>query len=174
MTIPQKIIDVIFHSRKSLLYHNDDPRVKKDTSEEFEVTMGSYDCAEVCEIVGLFMLDVLSALFEKNYIGLHKDDVLSIFRNYNGHQSNQVPKDLIKLYKKNKLNLDIKCNLKILDYLDTSFYLNTGIYKPFNKPNNKPFYINSISIYPPSVLKQIPKSVSERITVNSCNEVFIP
>ena len=48
--------------------------------------------------------------------------------------------------------------------------MNTGIYKPFNKPNNKPSYIYASSNHPPFVLKQIPKSVSKRITANSCNE----
>ena len=109
-------LDVIFHSRKSLLYHNDDPWVKKDTSVEFDFTMGSYDSAEVCEIVGLFMLDMLSKLFEKNSIGLYRDDGLSIFRNYNGHQSDKVRKDLTKLFKKYQLDLDIKCNFKTEDY----------------------------------------------------------
>ena len=66
--------------------------------------------------------------------------------------------------------MDVKCNLKIVDYLDISFDLNTSIYKPFNKPNNKPLYINASSNHPTSVLKQIPKSVSAKITVNSCNE----
>ena len=97
---PPRSIDIIFHSCKSLLYHNDDPWVKKDTSVEFDVTMGSYDGAEVCEIVGLFMLDMLSKLFEKNSIGLYRNDGLSIFRNYNGHQSDKVQKDLTKLFKK--------------------------------------------------------------------------
>ena len=90
-------LDVIFHSRKSLLYHNDDPWVKKDTSVEFDVTMGSYDGAEVCVIVGLFMLDMLSKSFEKNSIGLYRDDGLSISRSYNGHQSDKVRKELTKL-----------------------------------------------------------------------------
>ena len=75
-SIPPKSLDVIFHSRKSLFYHNDDPWVKKDTSVEFDFTMASYDSAEVCEIVGLFMLDMLSKLFEKNSIGLYRDDDL--------------------------------------------------------------------------------------------------
>ena len=168
VSIPPKNIDVIF--RKSLLYPNDDPWVKKDTSVEFDITMGSYDGAEMCEIVGLFMLDMLSKLFEKVSSGLYRDDGLSIFRNYNGHQNDKVRKDLIKLFKKYQLNLDKKCNLKIVDYLDISFDWNTGIYKPFNKPNKKPLYINASSNHPPSVLKQIPKSVSTRITANSCNE----
>ena len=91
---------------------------KKNTSIDFDVTVGSYDGAEVCEIVGLFMLDMLSKLFEKNSIGLYRDDGLSIFRNYNGHQNDKVRKDLMKLFKKYQLNLDTKCNLKIVDYLD--------------------------------------------------------
>ena len=66
--------------------------------------------------------------------------------------------------------MHIKCNLKIVDYLDTSFDLNSGIFKPFNKSNNKPLYINASSNHPPSLLRQIRKSVSKRITANSCNE----
>ena len=40
-----KGIDGIVCSRKSLLYHNDDPWVKKGTSVKFDLTMGSYDSA---------------------------------------------------------------------------------------------------------------------------------
>ena len=112
----------------------------------------------------------MSKLFKKNSIGLYRDDGLSIFRNCNSHQSKKVWKDLTKLFKKYQLNLDIKCNLKIVDYLDISFDLNSGIFKPFNKPNNKPLYINASSNHPPSLLRQIPKSVSKRITANCCNE----
>ena len=98
VSIPPNGLDVIFHSRKSLLYQNDNPWVKKNTSVEFDVTMGSYDGADMCEIVGLLMLDMLSKLFEKNSIGLYRDDGLSIFRNYNGHQSDKVRKELTKLF----------------------------------------------------------------------------
>ena len=55
----------------------------------------------------------------------------------------------MKLFQEYQLNLDTKCNLKIVEYLDISFDLNTGIYKPFNKPNNKPLDINASSNHPP-------------------------
>ena len=77
---------------------------------------------------------------------------------------------MIELFKKHGLNLEIKCNLKTVDYLDVTFDLNTGIYKPYNKINNFPRYINAKSNHPPSVLKQIPTSVSKQISSNSCNE----
>ena len=61
---------------------------------------------------------MLSKLFEKSSIALYREDGLSIFRNYKGHQSDKVRKDLTKLFKKYQLNLNIKCNLKTADYLD--------------------------------------------------------
>ena len=94
---------------------------------------GSYDGPEACEIVPLFMLDILSKVFEKNSFGLYTDDSLKNFRNYNSHENDKVRKDFMKLFKDYQLNLDIKYNLKTVDYLDISFNLNTGIYKPLCK-----------------------------------------
>ena len=33
--------------------------------------MGSFDGAEICELVGLYLLDKLSTLFEKECVGLY-------------------------------------------------------------------------------------------------------
>ena len=79
VSILPKSIDVVFHSRKSLLYHYDNPWVEKDTSVEFDVTMGSYDSDEVCEIVGLFMLDMLSKLFEKKLLSIYTETMVYQF-----------------------------------------------------------------------------------------------
>ena len=93
--ISPKSIDILFHSRKSLLYHNDDPWVKKDTNVKFEATMSSYDDAGVCQIVWLLMLDILNKMFEEHSIGLYRDDGVSSYRNYNGHQSDKVRNFLV-------------------------------------------------------------------------------
>ena len=93
--IPLKSIDILFHSRKSLLYHNDDPWVKKDTIVKFEATMSSYDGPGVCQIVWLLMLDILNKMFEEHSIGLYRDDGVSSYRNYNGHQSDKVRNFLV-------------------------------------------------------------------------------
>ena len=45
---------IIKHARKSLLYDNSEPWMKKD-SGLFDVTLGAYDGAEVCELVGTFL-----------------------------------------------------------------------------------------------------------------------
>ena len=36
--------------------------------------------------------------------------------------------------------------------------------------NNNPRYINGNSNHPPSIVREIPESVSKRIATNSCNE----
>ena len=65
--------------------------------------LGIYCQAASCQDIGM-----LSKLFGNDSIGLYRGDGLSIFRNYNGHQSDKVRKDLTKLFKKYQLNLDIK------------------------------------------------------------------
>ena len=38
------------------------------------------------------------------------------------------------------LNITLEFGLKEVDYLDTNMSLNTGEYKPYRKPNDKPVY----------------------------------
>ena len=68
------------------------------------------------------------------------------------------------------MRMIIKCNLKIVDYLKIRFDFTTDLLKPCNKNQNIPRYVNEKSNHLPSILKEIPKSVSKRISSNSCNE----
>ena len=74
--IDKKVVKVIMHSCKWLLFDRDDVWVKKEKSN-FDVTMGSYDGEELCELTGLYILDVLSNEFGNEKIGLYRDDGLS-------------------------------------------------------------------------------------------------
>ena len=68
------------HTRKkSLLYHQNTPWVKKNTSNLFDVTMGSYDGAGTgtCELVGIYMLSLITSKF-KDQAGLYRDDGLAV------------------------------------------------------------------------------------------------
>ena len=49
--IIKKDSDLIQYARRSLLFDNEEPWVKKQ-----EETMGVYDGAEVCKIVGIYLL----------------------------------------------------------------------------------------------------------------------
>ena len=144
-------LSIIQHARKSLLYNKEIPWQKKSTNL-FDVTMGAYDGAEVCELVGLFLLNMLSNKFDKNNIGIYRDDGLAIFRNINGHQADKIRKEFHNLFKLNGLSLEIECNLKSVNYLDVTLDLNSGTYKPYRKPNDETLYINAKSNHPSNII----------------------
>ena len=49
--------------------------------------MGSYDGAEICELVGLFILKQLGKTFGNKNIGLYRDDGLAIIINQRDWQT---------------------------------------------------------------------------------------
>ena len=68
----------------------------------------------------------------------------------------------------------MKCNSKIVDYLDVTVTLTDGSYKPFHKPNCDINYKHTESNHPPSIIKQVPLSVESRLCKLSTDEnVFI-
>ena len=132
----------------------------------FDVTMGSFDGAEICELVGLFILEKIKSTLNSTNIGFYRDDGLAVFENHNGHSNDQFRKKIIQTFKDHNLKITILCNLKKVDFLDLSFDLNNNTYKPFNKPNNPTRYINVLSNHPPSIIQQLPKSIEQRINNN--------
>ena len=89
----------IMHSRKFLLFSGTDVWIKKDGDKDFDVTMGSYDGAEICEIVGLYILHKLGEKYGKERIGLYRDDGLACFENTSGPEVERIRKAFIKLFK---------------------------------------------------------------------------
>ena len=98
-----KDMKVIFHSKKSLFYHNENSCIKKDSIDELKVRVGSYDSAEVCQILVLFMFNKPGREYNIKNIALHKYNILSIFKNKNG----LCPVKLINLQRMMKINQKI-------------------------------------------------------------------
>ena len=46
----------------------------------FNVAVGAYDRAAVCELFGIFSFDKTSVKYDKNSIGLYHDKGLSVFK----------------------------------------------------------------------------------------------
>ena len=125
----------IMHSRKSLLVSGTDVWIKKDGDKDFDVTMGSYDGAEICELVGLYILHKLGEKYGKERIGLYRDDGLACFENTSGPEAERIRTTFIKLFKNEfSLNIVSDTNLKIVNFLDLTLNLSTGKYEPHNKP----------------------------------------
>ena len=167
-----KDINLIKHSRRSLLFNHGEVWVKKE-DENFDVTMGAYDGAEVSELVGIYIQSLLSEKYDKNDFGLYRDDGLAIFRNVSGPQSEKIKKTFQKIFKDNHLDITITCNMKIVNYLDVTLNLRDGSYQPFHKPNDEILYVHSESNHPPSIIKQLPVSIESRLsTLSSTKEIF--
>ena len=159
-------IRIIMHCRKSLLFCYDSAWIKKSGSL-FDVTMGSYDGAEVCELVGLFLLHQVSQLFGTNNNGLYRDDGLAILNNTPGSATERTKKKLIKLFKDNGLKIVVESRLTQTDFLDVTFNLKSRKFWLYRKPNDQPLYIDMQSNHPPKLKENLPSMLAQRISQNS-------
>ena len=169
-TIKRDELSAIRHARKSLLFHKNETWIKSKTSNSFDVTMGSYDGAEVCELVGLYILNELKKEVPKEDVGLYRDDGLIIVKHESGPISEQLKKKLIQIFNNIGFQIDIRITLKIVDFLDVTFNLKENSYKPYKKPNDKLLYINTESNHPPNIIKHIPININKRLNQNSSSK----
>ena len=131
------------HCRKTLLFTNTDIWIKKESSKDFDVTMGNFDGAEICEFVGLYILYILSTKNGKNLNGMYRDDGLAYFENVSDPQADRIRKDFIIIFTKEfQLSIVSETNLKIVNFVDVTLDLTIGKYKPYNKPSSILLYIN--------------------------------
>ena len=117
--------------------------------------MGSYDGAEVCELVGTYLLSLPANVVGKNNSGLYRDDGLIFLRNMNGQKMDRVRKNVIKIFKQVGFKIEIQTQLKI-NFLNVTFSLANGTYRPYKKANESLLYINTSSKHPLQVIKQLP------------------
>ena len=54
-----------------LLFHENTPWVKKEGNEDFDIPMGCFDGAEVCKLVGTYILNHLKDTFQHHSVGLY-------------------------------------------------------------------------------------------------------
>ena len=103
---------------------------KKNSDNYFDVTMGSQDGAEVCEMIGTLVISIIANRLPKGNSGLYTDDGLIMQRNENEQVTNRIRKKVIKIFKEIGFKMEIKTNLKIVDFLDITFNLSNGTQKP--------------------------------------------
>ena len=159
---------IMMHSRKTLLFHGSEPFIKREGNENFSVPMGCFDEAEVCELVGIYILSQLNTVFENENVGLYRDNGLGP-----GPEIERKRKAIVRAFKEFGLSITSKVNLKVVNFLDIQLDLVNGTYRPYRKPNDSPMYIDINSNHPPSIKKQIPKSISKRIPRLSSNEEIL-
>ena len=88
--------------------------------------------AECCELIGLFVLFKLKKL-DIN-LGLYRDDGLGASCK-SKRQTEIIKKQIKKTFNDIGLKITIDANLHIVDFLDVTLDLKTGLHKPYMKPN---------------------------------------
>jgi len=115
--------------------------------------MGSFDGAETCELVGCYILSLLTEKYG-NGIGLYRDDGLSAF-NKSLQEIEKIKKDICKIFRDNDLKITVEANLTKVNFLDVTLDL--------HKQSN----------HPPSILRNIPESINKRLSeISSDKDCF--
>jgi len=162
--------NIILHTKKSILVHDNLFWGKRQSDNLFDVTMGSHDGAETCELIGLFLLSTILKKFRAN-IGVYRDDGLRV-TDLKPQLAERLKKDLCTLFQSHGLNITIDVNIKTTDYLDVTLDLVKKHHTPYSKPNNIPLYVHKESNHPPSILKNIPESINRRLCDIFTNETI--
>ena len=132
---------MIKHARKSLLFNHGRPWIKNNIYLMLP-WVAMHDGAEICELVGLFILNHLGKKFGKKNIGLYRDDGLAIIKNRSARLADKSRKKLHKVFEQFGPKITAESNLHVVSFLEVTFDLATGKYKPYRKPNDDPLYIH--------------------------------
>ena len=86
-------------------------------------------------------------------------------------QTENAVKEICRIFKTQyDISITREVNKKIVNFLDITLNLNTGIYKPFLKENNTIHYVHAKSNHPPRIISNIPVSIEKRLSKLSANE----
>ena len=106
------------------------------------------------------MLSLIASKF-KDEVGLYRDDGLAVCK-ATPKEIEKSKKEVSNVFKANGLKITIDANKKIVHFLDVTFDLTNGTYKPYMKPNNKLSYVHSQSNHPPALLKNITLNIKKK------------
>ena len=139
--------------------------------------MGGFDSAEICDIVGLFLLNELEKLKLNAEFGLYKDDGLGV-SSASPKQVEAIKKKICETFRQHNLEITIEANQKMVQFLDVELNLNDDTFKLYIKPNDTPIYVNRDSNHPPSVTKNIPVAINRRLSapchqMRKCSKVLL-
>lgn len=171
MEISDLELETILHVRNSLLFFDNKTLVKKSNPEDpFDVPMGAFDSAYVCDLVGLFILHSLHNKFPNHEFGLYQDDGLCLSRNYNGQNLDSFRKQMTTFLKELGFNITIDTNLTSVD---VTLDLSSNSTRPYHKPTEQLRYINTQLCHPPRVFQNLVPSISRRISnLSSSRQIF--
>ena len=173
ISVPTEDLSLIKNTCKSVLCEQGALWRKKranNTNSLFDVAQGSYMGAELCELVGLFLLDGLKNIFGLNRVGLYRDDGLAVLPNSSGFKVEKLKKQTHAFFKSMGLRVTVESPLVITDFLDVKLNLNDISFMPNKKQNAKVMYVTNNQAIPKISKKLIPNIINQRLNKRSSKE----
>ncbi|KAL9959196.1 hypothetical protein ACROYT_G036291 [Oculina patagonica] len=96
-------------------------------------------------------------------LGLYRDDGLAI-SNTTPRDTENIKKEICRVFNNNGLRITIEANKKIINFLDVTFNLSNNTYQPYTKPNTTLQYVHRESNHPPITAKNIPAGINKRLS----------
>ena len=157
--------DIIMHSCKTILTGIDGKIWrKKDSTSLFDIAMGSYHGAEVCDLLGLFILSKLAPILGAGTHGLYRDDGLAVLKGRTPSEWERLKKSIHRTFGDIGFRVTIETGLYRTDFLDVILDLRKNEYQPFRKANSKTVYINNESNHPRYIRSSLPQMIRKRIS----------
>lgn len=82
--------------------------------------MGAFDSAEVCDLVGLYLLTLIRHL--PVWSGIYRDDALCL-SDLSPSDTDDVKKQIQRIYREQGLKIKINANKKVVNFLDLTLDL---------------------------------------------------
>ena len=109
-TISEDDRALFHHTRNSILFHQGSTWVKKG-EVNFDVAQGSWDGAEVTDLVGFYLLAQLQHLEELDY-GLYRDDMLAVAE-LHGKEAERLKQKISNVFQAEGLTVKVEVNKKV-------------------------------------------------------------
>ena len=120
--ITEEEMSILSNARQQVITWGNCTWAKKTGT--FDVAIGSYDGAECCNLVGLYLLHHLKRSFPEDDLGLYRDDGIGVTRKH-GHGASTLEKKLHSFFKNHGLKITTEVNVKKTDFLDVILDLNS-------------------------------------------------
>lgn len=166
-------IELVLHACKTVLTSNNEVWKKKKGNGLFDVPMGSYHGAELCDLVGLYLLHQLRDALPDEMFGLYRDDGLAIIDVDTPSNLERLTKRIRSIMKSSGFGITIDTGSRVTNFLDVTLDLMHNSHHPYRKPNSKIQYIHRESNHPPHILEGLPKMIQKRLsTLSNSSEAF--
>ena len=77
----------------------------------FDVAMGRYTEAEICDLIGLYILNDLRKILVDNSYGIYRDDGLAILENKSSCEQKRITKKFREAFKDHGFRITIEKNM---------------------------------------------------------------